>query len=145
MHCQRGRNALVLLISVMLLTSTSACGFNEKIVAPPGWSVSPQILGSQKITNPADAGEYILIAHPREALPAKHPATERWTLIRICGDHPATLMERRGEINGEDVQMDGVDTTWNGARIMAMYARPYGKHPNAAAERTIRTLCVGPS
>ena len=52
-------------------------------------------------------------------------------------------MERRGEINGEDVQMDGVDTSWNGARVMAMYARPYRKPANAAAERTIRSLCVG--
>ncbi|MDB5072289.1 MAG: hypothetical protein JWM87_3400 [Candidatus Eremiobacteraeota bacterium] len=98
-------------------------------------------MGMQKISNPADAGEYILIAHPREALPATRPATERWTPIRICGDHPATLIQRRGEIDGEDVQMDGVDTSWNGARVMAMYARPYGKPANAAAERTIRTLC----
>jgi hypothetical protein len=71
--------------------------------------------------------------------------TERRTPIRICGDHPATLMQRRGEFNGEDVQMDGVDTSWNGARVMAMYARPYGKRANPAAELTIRSLCVGHS
>jgi hypothetical protein len=130
---------------VLVVTSSAACGFNEKIVAPPGWNVSPQFFGIQKITNPRDAGEYIMIAHPREALPTTHPATERWTPIRICGDHAATLMEQRGEINGEDVQMEGVDTSWNGRRVMAMYARPYGKRANADAERAIRALCIGHS
>ena len=51
------------------------------------------------------------------------------------------LMQSRQELDGEDAQMDGVDTAWNGSRVMAMYARPFGTPADPAAETAIRTLC----
>jgi hypothetical protein len=138
----RNSAGVVRVLSVTLVALTAGCGFKETVEPPPGWRASPQLFGTQKLSNPANADEYILIAHPREPLPADYPATQRRTTIRICGDHPATLMESRGEINGKDVQMDGVDTTWDGARVMAMYARPYGRPANPAAERTNRSICA---
>lgn len=138
----RARRPVAAGLLSLLVGCSSHAGGNLDFKAPQGWISTPAVFGMQKVQNPTDRSESILIAHPSEPRPKSHPATERWTAIRICGNHPAMFMQQRGSINGDDVQMDGVDTTWNGSRVMAMYARPFGKPADPEAEQAIRSLCV---
>jgi len=52
------------------------------------------------------------------------------------------LMQMRATVAGRDVQMDGVDTSWNGSRTMVMYERPFGSPADPAAEVSIRSICL---
>lgn len=68
-------------------------------------------------------------------LPHRQPG---WKDITICGDHPAVLMVQTnpGQI------WEGVSTTWDSERYMAVYVRPVNAAPDPNAEAAIRTLCL---
>jgi hypothetical protein len=133
----------ICLCSAVLGLLTMGCSREPiSFTAPPGWIGTPSLLNLPRgFKNPANPQHFILIAYPSDPRPTSYPTREKWTPIRICGNHPAMLMQMRGVLNDRTVQMDGVDTTWHQTRVMAMYARPFGSRPDPAAEAAIRSLC----
>ena len=130
-------------IGLIVLTMMVSCAAHSDITPPPGWTGTPNIFGFhvQVFRNPQDLRQSIMVTRPLNPRPTSHPAKEKWTPMKICGNHPAMLMQQRAVLSGQDTQMDGVDTSWNGVRVMAMYARPYGTPADPEAEKSIRSLC----
>jgi hypothetical protein len=119
-----------------------------------GWNATPAIFGIQAWRAPDGRQNLVLFRFPlhldtRQAIENSedynHWETASHKTIRICGDQPAILFSGRGESSRfghrRDQQVEMVMTSYN-VTYMAMYARDLSVHPNADAERAIRSLCL---
>jgi hypothetical protein len=153
---------LALCVAAVLL---SACGFTSnpaeglQFQAPAGWKSSPGIMGFMQFWRPAtDDGELLMLVKSPKPLQAKevfsnsqlHGTLKDVTIqelrtIQICGNQSATYLEAQGESErqGRD-QVEMIMTSTGGNTYMAMYVRPMGSAPNAAAAAAVRQLCPKP-
>jgi len=129
-----------ILVTACLCALAIGCSFNSPLKPPPGWTGTPSVFGIQGFKSP-DGTQEILMDHPQGAGVSHHRKGENWTPIRICGNHYAELIVGRGTHDGKDMRMEAVFTNWNGQRVVAMYARPYGSPADPGAEKSIRSLC----
>jgi hypothetical protein len=143
----------------------SDCGFTRspaeglQFQAPAGWKSSPGVLGFMQLWRPAvDDGEVLmLIKSPRpiQVKDAFSNSTLNGTLkdvtvrelraIQLCGSQPATYLAASGSSSrgGKD-EVEMVMTSNGGNTYFAMYVRPQGMTPNAAASAAVRELCPKP-
>ena len=117
--------------------------------APPNWVVTPSIAGRELWINPHDLYEVIMVQRPggpmttvAKPIVYGHHVMFSSNAVTICGSHQAVLSNFRMYSKGHRSEVDMIDTSWNGEVMRALYFRPVGKTPNAAAERSIRSLCL---
>jgi hypothetical protein len=107
---------------------------------------------------PVDDGEVLMLVKSPKPLQAKEVFSnsqmqgtlkdvtiQELRTIQICGNQSATYLEAQGESSrqGRD-QVEMVMTNTGGSTYMAMYVRPMGSAPNAAASAAVRQLCAKP-
>lgn len=154
---------LALCVAGVLL---SACGFTSspaeglQFQAPAGWKSSPGIMGFMQFWRPpVDDGEVLMLVKSPKPLQAKEVFSNSQTsgtlkdvtiqelrTIQICGNQSATYLQAQGESSrqeGRD-QVEMVMTNTGGSTYMAMYIRPLGSVPNAAASAAVHQLCAKP-
>jgi hypothetical protein len=143
----------------------AGCGFTRspaeglQFQPPTGWTSSPGIMGFMQFWRPpTDDGEVLMLVKSPRPLQAKDVIsgdTMKGTLkdmtvqelraIQICGSQPATYLAATGSSSkgGKDT-VEMVMTTTTGSTYFAMYVRPVGTPPNAAAAAAVRELCAKP-
>jgi hypothetical protein len=104
--------------------------------APEGWVHSGVPNSGDVWVKPDGSHQSIMAQTTSSALPPRQPD---WKDIKICGNHPAVLMI---QTNNPGQIWEGISTSWNSLRYMAVYVRPVSTSPDPAAEKAIRTICL---
>ena len=72
-------------------------------------------------------------------------SVEEQRTITICKSQPATYVRARGSSSrGGDESVEMIGTNAGGNSYFAMYVRPLGAAPNAAARAALREVCTKP-
>jgi hypothetical protein len=104
--------------------------------APKGWVQSNDPTAGETWIKPDGSNQSIMAQTTKAPLPPRQPG---WKDIKICGNHPAVLMT---QTNNPGQIWEGVSTSWNSLRYMAVYVRPVSASPDPAAEKAIRNICL---
>jgi hypothetical protein len=104
--------------------------------APKGWVHSNDPTAGETWIKPDGSNQSIMAQTTKAPLPPRQPG---WKDIKICGNHPAILMT---QTNNPEHIWEGISTSWNSLRYMAVYVRPVSASPDPAAEKAIRDICL---
>lgn len=110
-------------------------------VPPHGWStVQPGPLHAAQWRS-EDGKQFISLYAIHNARQLDISAIRRTnTIIRICGNQPAVLVQRRRPFN--HVNSDSVETLLESNEVVSLYVYPYETRPDPRAETSIRKLCL---
>jgi hypothetical protein len=125
-------------VFLALLCAGCAHAFSGRVdfAAPKGWVHSDDPTAGETWIKPGGSNQSIMAQTTKAPLPPRQPD---WKDIKICGNHPAILMTQP---NNPDQIWEGVSTSWNSLRYMAVYVRPVSASPDPEAEKAIRSICL---